>query len=160
MRFSVSTQTFYADGINFGDTLPADAIELIADQELPIYEAVNAGCYIYMKDGTLTISEPRPDNYYSWDEDKCSWVMTAQAIEQKKQDALNVAAEEKQQLIDQANDYMNGKQWPGKAAIGRLKGEELELYGLWLDYLDALEMVDTTSAPDIDWPILPEGAAI
>ncbi len=32
---------------------------------------------------------------------------------------------EKQQLINQANEYMNGKQWPGKAAIGRLKDEEL-----------------------------------
>ncbi len=31
---------------------------------------------------------------------------------------------------------MNSKQWPGKAAIGRLKGEELAQYNLWLDYLE------------------------
>ena len=32
----------------------------------------------------------------------------------------------KRQLINQVNEYMNSKQWPGKnAAIGRLKGEEL-----------------------------------
>lgn len=69
---------------------------------------------------------------------------------------LIVAADvEKQKRIDLANDYMNGKQWPGKAAIGRLKGEELAQYNLWLDYLDALELVDTASAPDIEWPTPP-----
>ncbi|MCQ8985445.1 tail fiber assembly protein, partial [Escherichia albertii] len=59
---------------------------------------------------------------------------------------------EKQQLINQVNEYINSKQWSGKAAIGRLKGEELVQYNLWLDYLDALEAVDVSSAPDIVWP--------
>ncbi|WP_044241731.1 tail fiber assembly protein, partial [Pantoea stewartii] len=62
--------------------------------------------------------------------------------------------------IGEANNFMNDKQWSGKAAIGRLKGDELERYGLWLDYLDALDAVDTSSAPDIDWPIQPEELAI
>ncbi|QOX42762.1 tail fiber assembly protein [Escherichia coli] len=61
----------------------------------------------------------------------------------------------KQQLINQVNEYINSKQWPGKAAIGRLKGEELAQYNLWLDYLDALELVDTSGAPDIEWPTPP-----
>ncbi|TII96102.1 tail fiber assembly protein, partial [Escherichia coli] len=39
--------------------------------------------------------------------------------------------------------------------IGRLKSEELAQYNLWLDYLDALELVDTSSAPDIEWPTSP-----
>jgi hypothetical protein len=63
---------------------------------------------------------------------------------------------DKQNRISQANDYMNGKQWPGKAALGRLKGDELAQYNLWLDYLDALAAVDTAPAPDIAWPIKPE----
>lgn len=62
---------------------------------------------------------------------------------------------DKQQRIGQANDYMNSKQWPGKAAIGRLKGDELAQYNLWLDYLEALEVVDTSIAPDIEWPDMP-----
>lgn len=62
------------------------------------------------------------------------------------------ADSKKQALIDQANAFMNSKQWPGKAAIGRLKGDELAQYNLCLDYLDALEAVDTNSAPDITWP--------
>lgn len=72
-------------------------------------------------------------------------------------DELVAAAEaEKQQRIDQANDYMNSKQWPGKAAMGRLKDAEKVKYNAWLDYLDELEEVDTTAAPDITWPVPPE----
>ncbi|ASE83603.1 tail fiber assembly protein [Citrobacter koseri] len=63
---------------------------------------------------------------------------------------------DKQSRIDQANDYMNSKQWPGKAALGRLKGDDLVQYNAWLDYLDALEAVDTSNAPDIEWPISPD----
>lgn len=66
------------------------------------------------------------------------------------------ANDQKESLIEQANVYINSKQWPGKAAIGRLKGEELAQYNLWLDYLDALELVDTSSAPDIEWPLPPQ----
>lgn len=44
---------------------------------------------------------------------------------------------------------MNSKQWLGNAAIGRLKGDALAQYNLWLDYLDELEAVDTSTAPDI-----------
>ena len=69
-----------------------------------------------------------------------------------------IAAAETERLarIGQANVYMNDKQWPGKAAMGRLKDTEKDQYNLWLDYLDALETVDTSSAPDINWPASPE----
>lgn len=66
------------------------------------------------------------------------------------------AMAERQNRIDQANDYMISKQWPGKAAIGRLKGDELAQYNLWLDYLDELEVVDTSTAPDVKWPAQPK----
>lgn len=62
---------------------------------------------------------------------------------------------DKQSRIDDANDYMNSKQWPGKAAMGRLKDSEKAQYNLWLDYLDALEAVDTSTTPDIEWPRVP-----
>lgn len=72
------------------------------------------------------------------------------------QDELIAIAEaEKQRLIDEVNAHMNSKQWPGKAAIGRLKGVDLEQYGIWLDYLDALEAVDISSGPDINFPTPP-----
>ncbi|GAB0818462.1 tail fiber assembly protein [Escherichia coli] len=71
------------------------------------------------------------------------------------EELIKMAEYERQRRIDTANEHMNNRQWPGKAAIGRLKGEELAQYNLWLDYLDALEQVDTSSAPDIEWPTPP-----
>lgn len=74
----------------------------------------------------------------------------------KSKDELIAEAERyRQVLIAQANDYINSKQWTGKAAIGRLKGDELAQYNLWLDYLDALEIVDVSPAPVIEWPEQP-----
>ena len=72
-----------------------------------------------------------------------------------REEQIASAETKKQQLINQANEYINSKQWPGKASIGRLKGEELAQYNLWLGYLDALELVDTSGAPDIEWPTPP-----
>ncbi|MDZ9594533.1 tail fiber assembly protein, partial [Escherichia coli] len=71
------------------------------------------------------------------------------------EELIQQAESERQLLLNQANEYMNSKQWPGKAAIGRLKGDELAQYNLWLDYLDALELIDTSGAPDIEWPTPP-----
>ena len=72
-----------------------------------------------------------------------------------KESAISDAENKKRILINEATEYINSKQWPGKAAIGRLKGDELAQYNLWLDYLDALDVVDTSSAPDITWPEKP-----
>uniref|UniRef100_UPI00119DF245 tail fiber assembly protein n=1 Tax=Yersinia aldovae TaxID=29483 RepID=UPI00119DF245 len=66
------------------------------------------------------------------------------------------ATAEKQRRINDANEYMNSKQWPGKAAMGRLNDTEKAQYNAWLDYLDLLEEVDTSTAPDIEWPVAPE----
>lgn len=94
----------------------------------------------------------RKENPYRWRK----WFPAWSEIPPPTHEEQIAAAElEKQQLINQANDYMNSKQWPGKAAIGRLKGDELAQYNLWLDYLDALELVDTSSVPDIEWPTPP-----
>ncbi|HGY1136472.1 TPA: tail fiber assembly protein [Citrobacter freundii] len=97
---------------------------------------------------TTTLKPATP--YDQWAGDM--WVTDIAA-----QKSAQVAAAEahRQYLIAQANDYINTKQWPGKAAIGRLKTDELAKYNLWLDYLDALEAVDTSAAPDITWPVAP-----
>ncbi|HCP3853427.1 TPA: tail fiber assembly protein [Escherichia coli] len=79
----------------------------------------------------------------------------ADTPEPTQEQLIASATREKQRRLDDANNYMNNKQWPGKAAIGRLKGEELAQYNLWLDYLGALELVDTSGAPDIEWPTPP-----
>ncbi|MEH1315052.1 tail fiber assembly protein [Citrobacter farmeri] len=81
------------------------------------------------------------------------------APSKSKEELVADAEKVRQVLIAQANDYINSKQWPGKVAIGRLKGDELAQYNLWLDYLDALEAVDTSGAPDIEWPKQPVSQA-
>ncbi|MFV9298583.1 tail fiber assembly protein [Citrobacter amalonaticus] len=102
-----------------------------------------------IRDGFTTAAPATP--YDKWDEGE--WITDTDA-----QQKANIAASEaeKQVRIDRANAYINSKQWPGKAALGRLKDAEKEQYNLWLDYLDALEAVDTSSAPDINWPLAPE----
>ncbi|HGA2743197.1 TPA: tail fiber assembly protein [Enterobacter roggenkampii] len=77
------------------------------------------------------------------------WVSTPPLTREQQ---IAVAENEKVSRIVEANSFMISKQWPGKAAIGRLKGDELAQYNLWLDYLDELEAVNTSAAPDIEWP--------
>lgn len=69
---------------------------------------------------------------------------------------IAIAEAERMRLISLANANINIKQWPGKAAIGRLKGDELAQYNLWLDYLDALYAVDTSKGLNAIWPIPPQ----
>jgi len=100
-------------------------------------------------DNTTTLAPVTP--YDSWNGKK--WVTDTDA---EHTAAVTAANAEKKARIDVANDYMNDRQWSGKAALGRLKDAEKAQYILWLDYLDALEAIDTSSTPDIIWPTAPE----
>lgn len=77
------------------------------------------------------------------------------APEPTQEEQIQNADLQKQQLIDSTNRFINGKQWPGKAAMGRLNESEKTQYIIWLDYLDALEAIVTDTAPDINWPSPP-----
>lgn len=76
-------------------------------------------------------------------------------VELAKEELAAIMESQRQLLINNANAFMNGRQWPGKAAIGRLKRDELTRYNAWLDYLDALEAVDASSTGDVNWPVSP-----
>lgn len=64
------------------------------------------------------------------------------------------AEAKKQTLLAEVNDETQILQT--KLALKRIKTGELELLNAWLDYLDLLEAVDTSLAPDIDWPQKPQ----
>ncbi|EOR9768447.1 tail fiber assembly protein [Citrobacter sp. CF971] len=115
------------------EKIPADAIEL-TDVEIATFYKITppAGKELSILAGRL------------------AWVELA------KEELTAMMESQRQLLINNANALMNGKQWPGKAAIGRLKGDELTQYNEWLDYLDALEAVDTSSNGDVNWPASPE----
>jgi hypothetical protein len=87
-------------------------------------------------------------------------VFSAPPVPELTHDEQVSAAEiEKQALIDEANAWINGQQWPSKLALGRLSDDEKELFNEWLDYLDAVSVVDTSTAPGIEWPTPPDQPA-
>lgn len=91
------------------------------------------------------IRAPGEDGYPSW----------VDKPEPTHEEQVAIAKVEKSTRIYNANDYMNSMQWPGKAVLGRLSDAEKAQYNAWLDYLDALYAVDTSTAPHIDWPVEP-----
>lgn len=73
-------------------------------------------------------------------------------VDWSKEEFLIGAETKKKYLIEDVVSYINSRQWPGKAGLGRLKDDEKNRYILWLDYLDALDALDLSTAPDIEWP--------
>lgn len=117
----------------------------------------------YKKDGSGSIEITMPGNlaeeltldipltpYDVWTD--AGWVTDT---DKQKAAQIDEAEAQKLQLTDQANAYINGKQWPSKLTLGRLTNAEKSEFNLWLDYLDSIVTVDTDSAPDVEWPEQP-----
>ncbi|EKS6305155.1 tail fiber assembly protein [Enterobacter hormaechei] len=133
--FSPSVLGFYIDGIN--KNIPNNAVA-VSDE---VYQQFAGAAWPEGKViGTDDMGGP-------------VWV---HAPPTSVEELIADAEVQKQYLIDQVNEYINSKQWPGKAVLSRLGDEEKEQYNLWLDYLEVLEAVDTSSAPDISWPVPPD----
>ena len=147
IKFSVNKQAFYDENT---DVIPDDAVVVTHEQHISLISGINdGGRRVYIAtDGELTLSDSKPSQWHTWDSDTNEWVISTDA-------QIKLADDEKSRLTQGANDYINSKQWPGKAAMGRLKDTEKAQYNLWLDYLDELEAVDTSKAPDIAWPDQP-----
>ncbi len=64
-----------------------------------------------------------------------------------------IAESQKQALI--AEVHKETEMLRTKLALGRIKEDEKALLNAWLDYLDELEAVDVSTAPDIIWPVKP-----
>ena len=147
IKFSVNKQAFYDENTV---AIPDDAVVVTHEQHISLISGINdGGRRVYIAtDGELTLSDSKPSQWHTWDSDTNEWVISTDA-------QIKLADDEKSRLTQGANDYINSKQWPGKAAMGRLKDTEKAQYNLWLDYLDELEAVDTSTAPDIIWPEAP-----
>ncbi|HAO3413506.1 TPA: tail fiber assembly protein [Escherichia coli] len=76
-----------------------------------------------------------------------------------KEELIAIAEADKETRINHANEQINSHQWPSKLALGRLSDEEKLIFSEWLDYLDAVNAVNTSTAPDIEWPTPPEKSA-
>ncbi|WP_247715937.1 tail fiber assembly protein [Morganella morganii] len=101
-------------------------------------------------------------NKDSWETEVSEgWV----SISKKEADKITNPPPTKEQLIAQAEEkkqYLiaevqtETQMLKIKLDLKRIKPAELELLNAWLDYLDLLEEVDTSTAPDIDWPVKPQ----
>lgn len=99
-----------------------------------------------LQGGVTTIA---PDVLFpKWNGKK--WVTDKAA---KKESDIATAETQKQYLIAEVNAETQMLQT--KLALGRIKDDEKALLNAWLDYLDELEAVDVSTAPDIIWPVKP-----
>lgn len=96
----------------------------------------------------LTTIAPDVD-FPKWDGKK--WVMDKT---EKKENDIAATEAKKQYLIAEVNTETQILQT--KLALGRIKDDEKARLNAWLDYLDELEAVDVSTAPDIIWPVKPE----
>lgn len=90
-----------------------------------------------------------PEGYYSvFDDD-------GPRIEKiPEPDYVSIAEEKRQALRESISSAI--AVWQSKLLMGRkLTAAESEAMNKWLDYSDALEAVDTSTAPDITWPAAP-----
>lgn len=46
--------------------------------------------------------------------------------------------------------------WQTKLQLGRITDDEKQKLNLWLDYIDELNAIDTSIAPNISWPLPPQ----
>lgn len=70
-----------------------------------------------------------------------------------KEQLITEAEAKKQYLISEVHTETQMLQT--KLALGRINDDEKALLIAWLDYLDELEAVDVSTAPDIIWPVKP-----
>lgn len=129
------------------------AWEYIADHRgTKVYDVTTAQVSEIRELGDLPkgVTTVTPDvEFPKWNGKK--WVTNKAA---KKESDIAAAEAQKQYLIAEVNAETQMLQT--KLALGRIKDDEKVLLNAWLDYLDLLEAVGTSTAPDIDWPQKPQ----
>ncbi|EIV2971409.1 tail fiber assembly protein [Cronobacter sakazakii] len=79
-----------------------------------------------------------------------AWITDVQA----QHAAQNKAAEqERQSLLSAAQSSISI--WQSKLLLGRISDSEKARLNSWLDYIDALQAIDISVAPNITWPYVP-----
>lgn len=104
--------------------------------------------------GGNTLEIEVPDNFNggnkTYDLDTKAWVVD----ETTPEDPVQAATALRDTLVDEAVQYVDSKQYQGKAVRNKLTEAEGEQYDLILDYINALEALDLT-VEEIEWPKKP-----
>lgn len=99
-------------------------------------------------ENTTTFAPLTP--YDKWDGEK--WVTDTEAQHSAAVDAAEV---QRQSLIDAAMAFISLIQLKLQAGRKLTQAETTRLNAV-LDYIDAVTAIDTSTAPDIIWPVFPE----
>lgn len=102
-------------------------------------------------DNTTTIAPLTP--YDKWDGEK--WVTDTEAQHSAAVDAVDAVEAQRQSLIDTAMASISLIQLKLQAGRKLTQAETTSLNTV-LDYIDAVTATDTSTAPDVIWPELPE----
>ncbi|HEM6856074.1 TPA: tail fiber assembly protein [Providencia rettgeri] len=97
---------------------------------------------------TLTLLEPKTE-FDKWNGKK--WVTDTEA---QKASLVAQAEQEKAQRLEEAEQ--NILMFERKVRLGMATDDEMELLRQWEIYSIKVSDIDTTTAPDIDWPEKPE----
>lgn len=113
-------------------------------------------------ENTVFCLDIMPMNQDSWQSEiQDDW----QEISKKEADKIRNPPLTKEQLILQAEEkkqflisevHTETEMLRAKLALKRIRPDEEAMLIAWLDYLELLEAVDTSTAPDIDWPQKPQ----
>ncbi|MCM5989242.1 tail fiber assembly protein [Klebsiella pneumoniae] len=157
MRFSVSTQSFYDDNYEENaivDDLPSDVQAIDNEQYAHFFNAINSDRVVYLVADKYNISQPRPDKYHSWDAAGNTWVMTDAAVTRKSADLIADAELRRSTLLSEAGTAISPLQ--DAVELDMATDEEKSRYDAWRKYRVLLMRVDTSLAPDINWPEPPK----
>ncbi|EGM8928050.1 tail fiber assembly protein, partial [Escherichia coli] len=124
-----------------------DALDAWPDDCMEVSDAVYQEFYLGYREGYKMVAGT--DNQPSWEERPP--LTHEEQVEQVEQAEMM-----KQMRINEANNLINEKQWPSKLQLGRLNEMETTRFNAMLDYLELLENINVSDAPDIVWPLSPE----
>lgn len=97
---------------------------------------------------TLTLLAP-VTAYDKWDGNQ--WVTDTAA---QHADEITVAEQQKQALLSEAQQQITG--WQTELQLGIISDDDKASLISWMNYIKAVQAVDTSKAPDISWPERPE----
>lgn len=156
MRFSVSTQSFYDDNYEENavvNDLPSDVQVIDDEQYASFFNAINSDRVVYVVADEFKISQPRPDKYYSWDITSKNWAMTDAAVAQKSADLIADAELRRTTSLSAAGIAISPLQ--DAVDLGMATDVETRRLTEWKKYRVLLMRIDTSKAPDIEWPTPP-----
>ena len=97
---------------------------------------------------TLTLQPPATP-YDKWDGSQ--WVTDTAA---QHADEVAMAEQQKQDLLAEAQQQITG--WQTELQLGIISDDDRASLIIWMNYIKSVQVVDTSTAPDITWPDKPE----